>query len=172
MDGAAEKNHKKVLIGVLVFLVVVIIGLIVGIILVNVNNNTVNEEVVVEETEVTLPEELMGDNLSPADQVIKETSLMYQDPNVNEAEIGAYYDKVIEGAISDGDTELAVEIIIQKMDFLAVVESDCAKAKAYTDDLNLEPYSTEESQYLASYIVSTAIYCEDQAWQAQWENKV
>ena len=148
MVKSGGKNGNGWLVGILVGLGVVIVGLVVGIAVVNVNNGDRSRT---DEVDYDLPEELTGEDLSPEDQVIKETSIMLQTPGVSMEEIENYYDVVVDKAISDGDTYLAVRIVIQKMNFLAVVEEDCGKSKEYIDSVDLSPYSEEEKRYLASY---------------------
>ena len=55
------------------------------------------------------------------------------------------------------------------MDFLAVVISDCAKAKEYVDGIDLASYSEGEKEYLASYVISMAGWCDDRDLQNRWE---
>lgn len=160
-----ENKGLVILLGVLG---VVIVGLVVGIVVVNVQGG--DEVAMVDEDDnSTLPEELMGDNLSVEDQVIKRTSLMLQDPDVSEEDIELYYDAVIEDAINDENIVLAMNIIIQKMNFLVVLEDDCEKAREYIDGLDMSLYSVDEKHYLASNVVSSAIECDDLDWQNQWE---
>ncbi|MBR3248719.1 hypothetical protein IKF89_01680 [Candidatus Saccharibacteria bacterium] len=166
MDGAVEREKNGVFIGILVFLCVAIVGLVIGIVVVNANNGVQKNE---GNVEYSLPKELQGDDLSPTDQVIKETTLMVQDPNVSNSEIEAYYDGVIADALMSGNTDLAMRIIIQKMDFIAVIEGNCAEAKEYVNNVDLSPYSTTEKSYLASYVVSMAEGCSGGELQAKWE---
>lgn len=162
-EGKAKLEHKGLVI-LLCVLLVAIVGLGVGIGVVVVSNMR-NDEY----AGYVLPEELMNNDLSPEDQVTKETSLMLQDPDVSEVDIEAYYDAVIEDAIASGDKSLAIEIIIQKMNFLAVVEDDCSKAEEYVDGVELSTFSSEEVQYLASYVSSMAGGCGDSDLKAKWD---
>lgn len=157
----------RILLVVLIILILIIFGLVIGIFAVNTKDQSLSKT---EKTDYVLPEELKGDDLSPLDQVIKETSLMLQDPNVSNAKIEAYYDSSIEKAKNDEDNKLAIEIIIQKMNFLAVIEDDCAKAAEYVNNIDLQSYSVEEKSYLASYIVSMAASCKNQELQERWAN--
>ena len=158
-----ERPNNKVLVGILSGLVVVIVGLVIGIVVVK---SDVREE---EEFTPVLPEELMGDDLSPTDQVIKETSIMLQDPNISDTEIEKYYDDVINDAIIKGDTGFAIKIIIQKMNFLAVIEGNCERANEYVDNIDLSAYIASEKRYLASYVISMAATCDNQDLQNKWE---
>lgn len=160
-------NEKKGLIVGLVILLMIIIGLIVGVLVMN-RNGEEQKQYGEEEINFVLPEELMTDSLSQEDQVIKETSLMMQDSNSSEEDIENYYDEVIGGALSNNDTELAIRIIIQKMNFLAVVKDNCAGARAYIDGVDLSYYSTEELEYLSSYVVSMAGECGDLGLGDRW----
>ena len=155
-----HKNEGSVnnLVVLLCVLVMIIIGLVVGVI---VTRTSGSDSIVGSgEEEYVLPEELMADDLSPEDLVIKETSLMLQNPDISNTEIERYYDEVISEAIDNGETFFAVRIVIQKMDFLAVIEEDCNKAKEYVDGLDLSFYSEEEKGYLNSYIDSMMNWCE------------
>lgn len=162
MKEGKAKLENKGLVVLLCVLLVAIVGLGIGIGITVLNSNRAGN------VEAVLPEELMGDSLSPEDQVVKETSLMLQDPDVSEVDIEDYYDRVVEDAVSDGDTGLAVEIIIQKMNFLAVVENDCNKAEDYVNSIDLAIYSSEEVQYLASYAASMAGGCGNSELEAKW----
>lgn len=163
----ALRNKKKLLV-VLVVLAVAIVGLVVAILVVSLIGGE-QEEAEFEWNDYILPDELLGDDLSPEDQVIKEVSIMMQDPNISEEDIEKYYDRVIEDAKNGGDNKLAVKVTIQKMDFLAVVISDCAKAKEYVDGIDLASYSEGEKEYLASYVISMAGWCDDRDLQNRWE---
>lgn len=167
MNGAVERKGNGILVGVLVFLCVVIIGLIVGIVVVNVNKEGQGGS---QNVEYSLPEELQGNNLSSTDQVMKETTLMAQNPNISDVEIEAYYDGVIADALMNGNTDLAMRIIIQKMNFIAVSENDCAKAKEYVNGVDLSPYSATEKSYLASYVLSTVEGCNGGELQDKWKS--
>lgn len=164
-EGKAKFENKGLVI-LLCVLVVVIVGLVVGVTFVNMTR----EDGGVDEGDFVISEELMGDDLSPEDQVIKETSLMMQDPDSSEEDVESYYDDVIEGAIDSGDTGFAAEITVQKMNFLAVVEDSCTKAKEYINNVDLSFYSAEERLYLASYAISMANGCGDSDLQARWES--
>ena len=162
-----ENKGLVILLGVLG---VMIVGLVVGIVVVSQEEEKVKEEEWKIEAEEGLPEELKGDDLSIEDQVVKETSLMLQDPNASDEDIELYYEEVIKKAIEDGDTSLAANVILQKMDFLVVLEDDCERAREYADSLNISSYPAAEKQYLMSGVVSMAIECDDSDWQIRWED--
>ena len=147
-----KKSFWLILLGILC---VVIVGLGAGVIILS-NKNKPTMEI-----DFILPEELQKDDLSPEDEVIKETTLMMQDPDKKEEDIESYYDMVIEKAIDDGDINLAMKIIIQKTNFLVVVENDCGNAKSYIDSLDFSIYQDNEINYLQSYIDSIMGYCDD-----------
>ncbi len=165
MNDGTEKKSGKLLVVMLAILCILIIAMVV-LVLVNWKNDGQGE---VEETESVLPEELRGDNLSPEDQVIKETTLMISDSSKNENDIEAYYDTKIKEALNDGKTDLATRIIIQKVGFIVVTEENCARAEEYVSSIDLSPYSADEKMYLASYILSMITGCGNQELQAQWE---
>ena len=165
MNDGTEKKSGKLVVVMLAILCILIIAMVV-LVLVNWKNDGQGE---VEETESVLPEELRGDNLSPEDQVIKETTLMISDSSKNENDIEAYYDTKIKEALNDGKTDLATRIIIQKVGFIVVTEENCARAEEYVSSIDLSPYSADEKMYLASYILSMITGCGNQELQAQWE---
>ena len=167
MGSTKKIFDSKTLRKILLFLCLAIIGFAIGIILVNIKNEKQKEEI--NQTDSTLPEELMEDDLSSTDQVIKKASQMLQDPATSNAEIEKYYDEVIEQALNDGDTDLAIRIIIQKMDFLAVTENDCQKAKEYIENIDLTVYPEAGKHFLASFVISTTAECKDQNLQTKWE---
>lgn len=165
-DGAELKKNKKTLLVALLTLVIIIVAAIIIIALL-LNNSVNNNET---DSGYILPEELMGDDLSPVDQVIKETSLMQGDPNVSADEIKSYYDEVINNALKDGDSSFAAKIIIQKMNYISVIENDCEGASRYVDGIDLTPYSDKEKNYLASYVISMAIECNNQELRDEWSS--
>ena len=168
-EGAEIKEKKRtglvIVLGVLCAIAIVLVIIIVAM---NIHKDD-TQEGISEVDESVLPEELRGDNLSPADQVTKTTSLMLADPKYNFKDIEQYYDTVIEDATNKGETSLAIKIVIQKMDFLVVTEGDCREAKKYINSVDLSPYSKTEKYYLASRVVSMTIDCDDQELQNQWE---
>ena len=167
MNDGTEKKSGKLLVVMLAILCILIIAMVVLVVVNRTNDG--QEGMEVEETESVLPEELRGDNLSPEDQVIKETTLMISDSSKNENDIEAYYDTKIKEALNDGKTDLATRIIIQKVGFIVVTEENCARAEEYVSSIDLSPYSADEKMYLASYILSMITGCGTQELQAQWE---
>ena len=99
----ALRNKKKLLV-VLVVLAVAIVGLVVAILVVSLIGGE-QEEAEFEWNDYILPDELLGDDLSPEDQVIKEVSIMMQDPNISEEDIEKYYDRVIEDGLFGGSNK-------------------------------------------------------------------
>ena len=165
MSGHHEGKNKKLLEIILIFLFLIIISLVITIVVINNHSSQTTDET----TKYALSEELQKDDLSPADQVIKETSMMLQDPNTSNADIETYYDTVITNAINNNDTDLAIKIIIQKMHFIATTENDCAKAAEYVNSIDLQPYTAEQQQYLTSYVISLAGACDDQNLSTRWK---
>lgn len=166
MSGSVGKNNNKVLVIIFVVLCLVSVILVTTIVVIRLPKSD-------NETDVSsvLPEELRGDNLSKSDQVIKDVTLMLNNPQHSIDDIISYYNARIKEALDNNDTKLAIDIIIQKMGFYAVVEHDCNTNKNDIDSIDLSPYSVEEKMYLASYIVSSAKECEDTELQTEWENR-
>lgn len=165
--GAKEKKHKTILQIVLLALIFVCIILTLVITL-NDFNSTDDRET---DSSYALPEELMGDDLSPVDQVIKETSLMLNNPDVSTEEIESYYDKVIADALESNKNDYAIEIIIQKMNYLATIKNDCVAANDYINNIDLSPYADSLKRYLSSYVVSMAIECNNQELMDEWNGR-
>ena len=166
--NSTNSKNKKLLKTVLAVLILIIVAIVVALVVIFVNHHTSeNNEA---NTEYVLPEELLGDDLSPVDQVIKETSLMLNDSNVSSEEIESYYDEVIADALKDGDPGFAAKIVIQKMNFISVVENNCESASRYVDSIDLSPYLDKERNFLASYVVSMAIECNNQELQDKWNS--
>lgn len=171
MAGVAiKKNTRRMLIISFFVLLIVIAILIVGIIIISNKSLTPEEIADTEEIEYVLPDELLHDDLSMPDQVIKETSLMLHDSAYNNEDIENYYDAAIEKAKNNQDNDSAIRIIIQKMNFITSIEENCTKAKEYINNVDLSSYSTEEKGYLTSFVISMATECKDQELQIQWEN--
>lgn len=147
----------------LTILFLMIIGLTISIIVLSINRSGGNEPV----GDYNLPEELEGDKLSPEDKVIRDTSIMLNDPNISMEEIETYFDDVINKANEAGDYDFAIDIISQKMLFLVVNENDCDKAKDYSDGIDTSMYSEDQKAYLQSNIYSTTWEC-DEAEETEW----
>ncbi len=153
-EGGEGKNSSSFYKVLLVVLALVIIGLIVTMVVINLNRSTSEPE-----TNYSLPEALMGDNLSPRDQVIKEAAIMLQTPGISMDEVEKYYDDAISKANEDGEYYLAMDIIVQKLLFFVVEEGDCEKAKDYSENVDVSKYSDEEKGYLQSYMYSVLLDC-------------
>lgn len=169
-EGKASeaKSGNKGLVILLCVFVVVIVGLGVGVIVtrkIGQNNETKH----VTEDDIVLPEELQGDDLSPIDQITKEATLMSSNPDYSGQDIENYYDAAIDEAMVSGDTGFAAQIIIQKMQFIAIAEEDCSRVIEYINSINLAEFSVEVRPYLASRVASVANYCEDQALADSWQ---
>ena len=101
----------------------------------------------------------MRDNLSPEDQVIKDTTIMVQNPDISMDEIEKYYDDVVWQANKDGDYGFAMKIVVQKVLFLVTTERDCKKAEDYTNNLDTSMYSRDDLIYLQSNVDSAMWSC-------------
>lgn len=168
-DASITNRHHKSLFIILAILCTLIIIMIITIIIFNLQSASNSDQTDQEIAESMLPEELKNDNLSPLDQVTKETSLMLNNPNYSHDDILNYYDTSIDDAMANNDASLAVRIIIQKMNFISVIEKDCNKAEKNVDSLDLSIYPTEEKDYLISYIASVADACGNQEMQNKWQ---
>lgn len=134
------------------------------------DNNEVEDETAESESYYQLPDELNADNLSEEDEVTRDAILMDQDPDSSEEDVESYYDRKITEATSAGNTGLATNIIIEKINYIVLNENNCKKAEEYADSIDLNAFSNEERRYLASYILSAAISCEDDGFEQKWEN--
>lgn len=117
-----------------------------------------------------LPDELNAEDISAEDEVTKEASLMDQDPDYSDQDVENYYDDKINENLSSGNSGLAIEIMIEKVNYLAIVEDDCDEAKSYADSIDLSQFSDEQKSYLSSYIYSTALGCDDEEFEQKWAN--
>ncbi len=151
-----EKDHwYRILLGVLTLMIV---GLTIGIIVtVNSRENSESNEVV---SNYDLPEELDKDNLSVEEQVIRDTTIMAQDPDVDDEKIERYYDDVINEANKRGDYGLSMKIIVQKVLFLVTSEDDCEKAEEYLSNLDTSMYSRDDIAALQSKVYSAIWSCD------------
>ena len=165
MSGGVEKNNNNGLLVVLIalsLLSVILVATIVVIHLPKPNPEMGNNSV--------LPDELKDNNLSKPDQVVKDVTLMLNNPQYNNDDIVSYYNTEIREALDNNDSMLAIEIIIQKINYYATIMQDCAAIKNDVGSIDLSPYSKEEKMYLASRVASVAIDCEDDELREKWEN--
>lgn len=147
--------ESRFLVVILAILIAVIAGLVVSIVLLNIRKSS-------EWSGYVLPEELTGDDLTEENQVIKEASIMLQNPEVSMEQIEEYYDGVIKDAFDKGNNYLGKKVIIQKMNFIAVLEGDCPKAVQYADSLDLSQLSENDRDYVNASIESLKAECDDE----------
>ncbi|MCR5700281.1 MAG: hypothetical protein K6G49_02530 [Candidatus Saccharibacteria bacterium] len=168
-DRKTEKKSRTILVLVLSFLLIVIAVLVATVIMKN-QGEVLEEVEEAVETGYVLPDELLGEDLSAIDQVTKKASLILHDPNKTKSDVENYYDTAIEEAKNNQDDNLALEIMVQKMNFIAMIEGDCERAATYINNIDLTSYPAEGKSFLAPYVVSVAIECDNQELQKQWEN--